>query len=156
MSLTISELGDLGDFIGGIGVIVTLIYLAVQIRRNTRAVRSASLDSAYTRHMEFQRTIWSDPKLNDLWFRGLFGRDALSDADGRQFFFMLISCVRLWESAYFKSRDGTLEQTAWGGLNREIISVFSYPGVKPYWSVLRTACAEQFVCFVEGEIDELK
>ncbi len=76
--MTISDLGDLGDFLGGIGVIATLIYLAIQIRRNTATVQTASLESAYASHTEFQRTIWSDPELNELWFKGLLGKDQLT------------------------------------------------------------------------------
>ena len=34
--MTISELGSLGEFIGSIAVLITLIYLAVQVRQNTR------------------------------------------------------------------------------------------------------------------------
>ena len=79
--MTLSDLGDLGDFLGGIGVIATLVYLAIQIRRNTMAVRSTSLDSAYAAHMEFQRTVWSDSELNKLWFDGLTGRSQLSDTE---------------------------------------------------------------------------
>ena len=67
--MILSDLGDLGDFLGGIGVIATLVYLAIQIRRNTFAVRSTSLDSAYAAHMEFQRTVWSDSVMV-LWQRG--------------------------------------------------------------------------------------
>ena len=40
-SVTLNELGSLGEFISGIAVVVTLIYLAAQIRHNTRAVRSS-------------------------------------------------------------------------------------------------------------------
>ena len=36
--MTLMELGALGEFLGAIGVIATLIYLAVQIRQNTRAM----------------------------------------------------------------------------------------------------------------------
>ena len=39
--MTLIELGALGEFIGAIGVVVTLVYLALQIRHNTRAVRSS-------------------------------------------------------------------------------------------------------------------
>ncbi len=31
--------GNIGDFIGGIGVVITLVYLASQIRQNTRSLR---------------------------------------------------------------------------------------------------------------------
>ena len=35
-----SVLGNIGDFLGSIGVIVSLVYLAVQIRQNTRSILS--------------------------------------------------------------------------------------------------------------------
>jgi hypothetical protein len=38
----LDALGNLGDFIGGIAIIATLIYLATQIRQNTTSVRAAS------------------------------------------------------------------------------------------------------------------
>jgi hypothetical protein len=153
--MTLSDLGDLGDFLGGIGVIVTLIYLAIQIRRNTYAVRSASLDSAYAAHMEFQRTVWSDSELNKLWFDGLLEKRELSDTERERFLFMLISCARLWEGAYFKVNEGSLESKAWVGLNEELAGVFAFPGVQPYWTgFVRGMCAKEFVEFVESEVME--
>ena len=37
--MTISELGALGEFVGAIAVVVTLAYLAAQIRHNTRVMK---------------------------------------------------------------------------------------------------------------------
>ena len=37
--MSIMELGALGEFVASFGVIATLIYLAVQMRQNTKAVR---------------------------------------------------------------------------------------------------------------------
>lgn len=36
--MTIIELGAIGEFLGAIGVIVTLAYLAVQVKQNTRSM----------------------------------------------------------------------------------------------------------------------
>ena len=36
--MTVMELGALGEFVGAIAVVATLVYLAVQIRQNTRAM----------------------------------------------------------------------------------------------------------------------
>ena len=35
----LEDLGNIGDFLGGIGVVVTLVYLAYQIRQNTDQIR---------------------------------------------------------------------------------------------------------------------
>jgi hypothetical protein len=39
--MTITELGALGEFVGAIGVVVTLVYLSIQIRQNTRAMQES-------------------------------------------------------------------------------------------------------------------
>jgi len=39
-------IGAVGELLGALGVIVSLVYLAVQIRQNTKAVRSASYHQA--------------------------------------------------------------------------------------------------------------
>ena len=40
--MDLDALGNLGDFIGGIGVLATLIYLASQIRQNTSSVQQSN------------------------------------------------------------------------------------------------------------------
>ncbi len=47
MTLTIQDLGALGEFFGSIAVLATLIYLALQMRQNTMAI-SAQVEGART------------------------------------------------------------------------------------------------------------
>jgi hypothetical protein len=39
--MTIEELGAIGDFVGAIGVIATLVYLSVQVRQNTHSLEAS-------------------------------------------------------------------------------------------------------------------
>ena len=39
----IENLGNIGEFIGGVGVFVTLLYLVTQVRQNTNSQRLASI-----------------------------------------------------------------------------------------------------------------
>ena len=39
----IEHLGNIGDFVGGVGVVITLVYLATQVRQNTRALKLSSI-----------------------------------------------------------------------------------------------------------------
>ena len=41
--MTLSDLGSLGEAIGGVAVLISLIYLAVQIRHNTKATRASTV-----------------------------------------------------------------------------------------------------------------
>ena len=44
--MTLEDLGNVGEFTAAIATLVTLVYLALQIRQNTRSVRSAAYQSA--------------------------------------------------------------------------------------------------------------
>lgn len=153
--MTLSDLGDLGDFLGGVGVVATLAYLAIQIRSNTREVRSASLDAVSASHMEFQRAVWGDPVLNKLWFDGTSGVE-LPEDEGRRFLFMVITCARHWERAYRRARGGTLDSTSWSGVHKELASVFSFPGTREYWKRVQYMFPPDFVEFAENAVREFK
>ena len=51
--MTLEDLGNLGEFLGAIGVIASLVYLAVQIRQNTRAVNSNTSQAITDSRVEF-------------------------------------------------------------------------------------------------------
>jgi hypothetical protein len=53
----LEALGNIGDFLGGVGVFATLSYLAVQIRNNTTSTRSASYQAAVSSVSDLSRAI---------------------------------------------------------------------------------------------------
>ena len=42
---TLQDLGSLGEFVGALGVVISLIYLARQMSQNTTSIRAASFNS---------------------------------------------------------------------------------------------------------------
>lgn len=52
----IENLGNVGDFIGGIGVVITLIYLATQIAQNTRSLRLSNLQQTMGTSVSLNQT----------------------------------------------------------------------------------------------------
>jgi hypothetical protein len=43
--VTLSDLADIAEIAGAIAVVVSLVYLAIQVRQNTDSVRSATLQA---------------------------------------------------------------------------------------------------------------
>ena len=80
--MNLEVLGNLGDFVGGIAVVLTLIYLAVQIRENTKEVRNNTVQALLDRSTGlFGETISSD--IPDIQEKELTGRRPLLAAVGR-------------------------------------------------------------------------
>jgi hypothetical protein len=67
--MTIETLGNLGDFVGGLAVIASLLYLAVQIRQNTRAIRSSSYHQAAEQTWNYCLAIAQDGSLAEILAR---------------------------------------------------------------------------------------
>jgi hypothetical protein len=45
--MSLNDLANLGQVIGAIAVVISLIYVALQIRQNTNAVRSATAQTVH-------------------------------------------------------------------------------------------------------------
>lgn len=52
--MTISELGSLGEVIGAFGLIVTLVFLAMEMRLGRQAEESRDLEQMQIRNQELQ------------------------------------------------------------------------------------------------------
>ena len=61
--MTLQELGSLGEFISSLGVMITLIYLIVEIRRNTQAALDTSRQRSFERFSSARTLIASTPQL---------------------------------------------------------------------------------------------
>jgi hypothetical protein len=58
-------IGAVGETVGALAVLVTLVYLAVQIRQNTKAVRAAAVDST-TSHLSKIREVYLSTRMSQI------------------------------------------------------------------------------------------
>jgi len=68
--VTLDDLGNIGEFVGAIGVIVSFVYLAIQIRQNTRTIRTSNYESVMNGMREYHALIAQDGELADIYMRG--------------------------------------------------------------------------------------
>ena len=71
----LETLANLGEFVGALGVIVSIGYLAIQIRQNTKAVRSASYHQAAEQTWSGLLSIATEGELAELLTRPTRGDD---------------------------------------------------------------------------------
>ena len=108
MTLTIQDLGSLGEFLGSIAVLVTLVYLAAQIRQNSEFVKAATYHSTMRARNEFNFAIATTPELSALMLRA--GDKGITlDADERQRFDSLMwGFFNLFEDSVVQHANGLL------------------------------------------------
>jgi hypothetical protein len=61
--------GAFGEIIGAAAVVLSLVYLAVQVRQNTGALRAAAAAEAVAAIREFNGRIIDDPEINEIFVK---------------------------------------------------------------------------------------
>jgi len=94
----LEALGNIGDFLGGIGVVVTLIYLAGQIRQNTRSIETSSFQAAQRDIAGLLDTLSHDPELTRIFLDGNRDFESFSKEDRRRYAIFAASFLRRYET----------------------------------------------------------
>src|SRR5438270_13357380 len=105
----------IGQMLGAIGVIISIVYLAAQIRNQNKESQRAAMNVLTTHWGELTKTLVENPDLAALWLRGLRSFDALDGASKLRLGAHLGRFLRFADSLYLGVLDGTCDQRLWGG-----------------------------------------
>ena len=133
-------LGAIGEIIGAAAVLITLVYLAVQIRQNTRQIgdstRALRLTSRDTTQQAFSR--WrhfvSEPEAADLYLRGCADYGSLFLAERFRFGIFLQDLLLSYEALHQQIPESLYEREVWDQRQIPILAhLFRQPGVRNGW-----------------------
>ena len=146
-------IGAVGEAIGAIGVIATLVYLAAQIRQNSNAVRSATRQAVSTAQVQVGIQLASNPELRAAASRWIGGDAAPTSPDTQLRDEMFLRAVlRSFENQYHQNKDGTFENAMWTGYLENMRRTFGAPAFRDFWEVNRSLYSSDFSAFVEAQI----
>ncbi|WP_405244239.1 hypothetical protein [Lentisalinibacter salinarum] len=125
-------LGNLGDFIGGIAVVVSLIYLAIQVRANTRAVQSSSRQQVAEQYRITNR-LRLDPEKAEAFWEGLVYYPDMPIAKRHLFGGLMTEEALFFQSVFAMHESAQLEGETYEAYLRWFSSVVATPGGKHQW-----------------------
>lgn len=150
----------IAEVVGVIGILVSLIYLAVQIRQNTRQITN-SIEA--TRLAAFETNIESGnrirelyilhPDLAELFLKGTRGYESLNGIDKFRFSMLLRNLFSSMQGAFV--RDTTIMAEAKDGANLIQIAdeVLIHAGVRQCLSSMTPDWRPEFRRFIDSRIE---
>jgi hypothetical protein len=104
----LDELGNIGDFIGGLAVVVTLVYLALQIRQNTATIRVQTVQHLLSSDTAAADSVIAGPIPEVL--AKLFAGDELSPKEISTYtLYMRGRLTEAWQ-VFYQSQKGMIER----------------------------------------------
>ena len=105
------------EIIGLVVVIVSVLYLAVQVRNQTREYKMAGIHNVTQSLMDSYAGL-EDANAAEVWSRATKDYDSISDAEKIQVFAFCQRYFRAVEDTYYQAADNRLEATYWEGVVR--------------------------------------
>jgi hypothetical protein len=137
----LEDLGNIGDFLGGIGVVVTLIYLALQIRQNssqivqnTKAVQANAYQAITLNHTSYNEWFVVHRDVADLIVKVTSDPDSLDEVDRLRLSGLSSAMFRNFENLHEQFRAGLVTQEQWLGWSRLLTGMFTRnPAHRWFW-----------------------
>jgi hypothetical protein len=135
----------IGQIVGAIAVVISLVYLASAVRSNTRATREASMRWLSDNYTQWIRHISGNPDLSELYYRGIHDFESLKGAELVRFSALMVEAFRRSEEMYYLQLEGRLEPYVWKGIEAGMREFSGYPGIQAWWRFRSHWFSEEFV-----------
>jgi len=131
----------MGQIVGALAVVISLIYLAREIRSNARSARIASLHDVN----RWLGELVEHPHLAELYYRGIQDFRSLKSGDLVRFSALMDQAFYIFRELYFQELDGHLDPRLWGPTEAAMRDINAYPGVQAWWRTRSHRFNKEFV-----------
>ena len=141
-----SKLADIAEITSSVAILITLVFLVVQMQQNTEAIQASGLTAATVADINGLYKIVDNPdiELN-------FVKPDLTDAEKVQLWAWLVAFCRLREHDWLQYQNGALDDGTWNTYLSSITTVLAYQHTRNWWGNMRLEFDPTFT----SQVDEL-
>ncbi len=147
--MNLEMIGIAAEVVGAGAVVLSLIYLAVQIRAQNREARVASMHDISVGFREAIST-FTNIENADLVIRGNEDFDQLSDAEKLALISSWVIVFRVCEEGFIQKQEGRLDKRNWAAMEKWASTFMSVPCVRKIWSSRKVYFDFEFQKFMDA------
>ena len=139
------------NLLSATAVVLSLLFVGFEIRQNTAAQRSATIEGIASQRIEFNTATWSDDRMPGLLRRlrqGAVSADFTPDETEKQ--------LRTWCITYLRIQESAHRQVVVGVIGEDDYNIsgplFGFPFLKEQWPTLQLNFEQAFIDFLETKV----
>jgi hypothetical protein len=149
MKMKLKQWVGFAEIIGAFAVVISLVYVGIQVNDSVGAVRSASANDANVAVQNWYLQIGSNPQTSKIFYDGLISKEPLPTYDEYQFLMMFHGAFLAFQNSYLIAAEGTIDDELVDALTGAIVLVKDLPGTKRYWRQRKSTFHSAFVSYVD-------
>ena len=112
-----AAIGAVGEIIGAIAVVVSVIYLAIQVRKQAQELRLTATREQGHSFVEFIDKISQDKETARIWLRAMTDYENMDDEDRLLASFYIQRGFRAFEQIYLHTSSGNVDSAYFSSIN---------------------------------------
>jgi hypothetical protein len=141
-------IGAVAEAIGGLGVILTLVYLSLQIRGSNRVAKAQSRQSM----TEFAMGISRFRAEHADRYAKIISGEVLSAGDKEFLYWIHMQMITYGEAYFQQFQLGLIPDTHWEGFSNWIDSYIESPEFAEFWQSDNASFAEDYRKWIEQKV----
>jgi len=149
--MTLNDAYLVSQIAAAVLVAPTLLYLAVQVRQNTKQMRANASFQWVAASGQMNALVAGDKSAASVFRRGWDDPQSLDDDERMQYLVHIGHFMQVYSTMYDQYKEGMLPETQWHNCRKDLVSIMNSPGGKWVWETFgRRGLDPGFVSFVEG------
>ena len=136
--------GAIGEIIGALAVFLTLIYLATQIRQNTKAVQASAVDASISKVTSVRQSIYENAEVAGIYVKGTANPDDLDEESRFRFRVLMHNIFLAISNIYSQTSFAGLSTSTWESQLVILTRVVTTPGGRWFWKEYRLEFDDTF------------
>jgi len=143
----------IGEIIGAAAVVISLAYLAGQIRISNRASKQAAEQHLLDNQRTWLGRISDSESLSTIWMRGSRDDPSLTEGEWIRYGTLCHEVTLSWERSFLLEQDGGISSAILERDKRMRRIVIGSPGYRKWFTVRKTALTVEFADLIESELN---
>jgi hypothetical protein len=139
----------IAEIVGATAVVISLFYLALQIRAQTSLSRLAAQHEV-SRGIRDASLLFATEDISKLFVSGNEDFDSMPESERVRLIVAVTSLFRVWEEAFSEAMDGHLEEASWEALSSDYSQVMATPVFRRVWGMRRQNYHPGFQVYVDN------
>jgi hypothetical protein len=149
--MSLSALASLGSFVSGFAVLISLVYLALQVRQTERNQQISIRHSRASRIVELHLAL-ADSGMADAWLHGSESSRELTQTELSQYINLCRALFFHFEDSFYQREEGLLNDAAFETVVAGARLSARSPGWRVAWRMARPNFAGKFLAFMDGVV----
>ena len=144
MKIKLKKIALIAEILGGIAILISLIFVGIQFKENTVATKSQNASTTMAALANWYIAIGNNSESSELYYSFMADPEAMTPEQRFQVVMSTHGIFIIFQNSFYLSKEGTLDSEMQNTLTSVMLGILDQPGFKFYWEQRKSFFFQRF------------